>query len=75
MKKTEINGCTVLTADEGMRIVKNDGFVCGTVVWLAVNDVAENYTEITEEEAEELDKARHEAEDDYTKGYPANPEL
>lgn len=55
MKKKEINGCTVLTADAGKKIVK-DKFVCGTVVWLAVNDTEEDYTEITEEEAEELEK-------------------
>lgn len=55
MKKTEINGCTVLTADAGKKIVK-DNFVCGTVVWLAVNDTAEDYTEITEEEAEKMER-------------------
>ena len=56
MKKTEINGCTVLEADAGKKIVKDNEFVCGTVVWLAVNDTEEDYTEITEKETEELEK-------------------
>ena len=56
MKKTAINDCTVLTADAGMKIVKDNEFVCGTVVWLAVNDTAEDYTEITEEEAEKMER-------------------
>ena len=54
MKKTEINGCTVLTADEGKKIVKGNDFVCGTEVWLAGNDTADAYKEITEEDAQRL---------------------
>ena len=54
MRKTEINGCTVLTADEGKKIVKGNDFVCGTEVWLAGNDTAEGYKEITEEEAQRM---------------------
>ncbi len=54
MKKTEINGCTVLTADEGKKIVKGNDFVCGMEVWLAGNDTADGYKEITEEEAQRM---------------------
>ena len=62
MKKTEINGCTVLEADAGKKIVKDNEFVCGTVVWLAVNDTEEDYTEITEEEAKEMERKEKEEE-------------
>lgn len=61
MKKTEINGCTVLTADAGKKIVK-DNFVCGTVVWLAVGDVTDAYKEVSVEEADALEKAQRETE-------------
>lgn len=60
MKKKEINGCTVLTADEGKKMVKNNEFVCGTVVWLAVGDVADAYKEVGVEEADALEKAQRE---------------
>lgn len=61
MKKTEINGCTVLTADEGKKIVKGNDFVCGTEVWLAGNDTADGYKEITEEEAQRMIEAQRKA--------------
>ena len=61
MKKTEINGCTVLTADAGKKIVK-DNFVCGTVVWLAVGDATDAYKEVSVEEADALEKAQRETE-------------
>lgn len=61
MKKTEINGCTVLTADAGMKIVK-DNFVCGTVVWLAVGDAIDAYKEVSVEEADAMEKAQREKE-------------
>lgn len=61
MKKTEINGCTVLTADEGKKIVK-DNFVCGTVVWLAVGDATDAYKEVSIEEADAMEKAQRETE-------------
>ena len=61
MKKTEINGCTVLTADAGKKIVK-DNFVCGTVVWLAVGDSTDAYKEVSVEEADALEKAQGETE-------------
>lgn len=61
MKKTEINGCTVLEADAGKKIVK-DNFVCGTVVWLAVGDVTDAYKEVSIEEADAMEKAQRETE-------------
>lgn len=62
MKKTEINGCTVLTADAGKKIVKDNEFVCGTVVWLAVGDATDAYKEVSIEEADALEKAQRETE-------------
>lgn len=62
MKKTEINGCTVLTADAGKKIVKDNEFVCGTVVWLAVGDSTDAYKEVSIEEADALEKAQGETE-------------
>ena len=61
MKKEEINGCTVLEADAGKKIVK-DNFVCGTVVWLAVGDATDAYKEVSVEEADALEKAQRETE-------------
>lgn len=61
MKKTEINGCTVLTADAGKKIVK-DNFVCGTVAWLAVGDDTDAYKEVSVEEADAMEKAQMETE-------------
>ena len=61
MKKTEINGCTVLEADAGKKIVK-DNFVCGTEVWLAGNDTADAYKEVSVEEADAMEKAQRETE-------------
>lgn len=61
MKKKEINGCTVLEADAGKKIVK-DNFVCGTVVWLAVGDATEAYKEVSVEEADAMEKAQRETE-------------
>lgn len=62
MRKTEINGCTVLTADEGKKIVKGNDFVCGTEVWLAGNDTADAYKEVSIEEADAIEKAQRETE-------------
>lgn len=62
MKKTEINGCTVLTADAGKKIVKDNEFVCGTVVWLAVGDATEAYKEVSMEEADAMEKSQRETE-------------
>lgn len=60
MKKTEINGCTVLEADAGKKIVKDNEFVCGTVVWLAVGDATDAYKEVSVEEADAMEKAQQE---------------
>ena len=62
MKKTEINGCTVLEADAGKKIVKDNEFVCGTVVWLAVGDATNAYKEVSVEEANAMEKAQRETE-------------
>lgn len=62
MKKKEINGCTVLEADAGKKIVKDNEFVCGTVVWLAVGDVTDAYKEVSVEEADAMEKAQRETE-------------
>ena len=61
MKKKEINGCTVLEADAGKKIVK-DNFVCGTVVWLAVGDTTDAYKEVSVVEADAMEKAQRETE-------------
>lgn len=61
MKKKEINGCTVLTADAGKKIVK-DKFVCGTVAWLAVGDDTDAYKEVSVEEADAMEKVQRETE-------------
>lgn len=61
MKKEEINGCTVLEADAGKKIVK-DNFVCGTVVWLAVGDATDAYKEVSVEEADAMEKAQRKTE-------------
>lgn len=63
MKKTEINGCTVLEADAGKKIVKDNEFVCGTVVWLAVGDATDAYKEVSVEEADALEYSQRETED------------
>lgn len=49
MTKTTENGVTVLTADTRMRLTNGETF--GSVVRLAGGDSADNWTEITEEEA------------------------
>lgn len=62
MKKKEINGCTVLEADARKKIVKDNEFVCGTVVWLAVGDAIDAYKEVSVEEADAMEKAQRETE-------------
>ena len=63
MQKMIENGITVLTADVGMRLTNGNAF--GSVVCLGVHDSAENWTEITEAEAEEL-QARMSEDDELT---------
>jgi hypothetical protein len=43
---------TVLKADEGLTLTNGEAF--GKVVYLGINDSADNWHEITDEEAEEL---------------------
>ena len=42
----------VLKADEGMTLTNGEAF--GKVVYLGINDSAENWHEITDEDAEEM---------------------
>ena len=44
----------VLKADEGMTLTNGEAF--GKVVYLGINDSAENWHEITDEESKELRK-------------------
>lgn len=53
--KTSTIKITKLTAAEGMTLTSGDTF--GKVIYLGVNDKAENWTEITDAEAEERQKA------------------
>lgn len=46
---------TVLKADEGMTLTNGEAF--GKVVYLGINDNADNWHEITDEEAEEMQTA------------------
>ena len=46
---------TVLKADEGMTLTNGESF--GKVVYLGINDTADNWHEITDEEAEEIQTA------------------
>lgn len=61
MQKNIINGITVLTADDGMKLTNGNTF--GTVVQLGVNDSGSNWYEITVAEAEELQAKMLEAEE------------
>ena len=54
MKTTIENGVTVLTADDGMKLTNNSSFV--TVVRLGKEDDGQSWHEITDAEAEELQK-------------------
>ena len=49
---------TVLKADEGMTLTNGEAF--GKVVYLGINDSADNWHEITDEEAEEMQTAEPE---------------
>lgn len=52
MQKTIINGITVLTAYDGMKLTNGEAF--GTTVQLGVNDSESNWHEVTEAEAEQM---------------------
>ena len=51
---------TVIKADEGMTLTNGEAF--GKVVYLGINDSADNWHEITDEEAEEMQTAEIETE-------------
>lgn len=52
MQKSIINGITVLTADDGMKLT--NGEAVGATVCLGVKDSADNWQEVTEAEAEAM---------------------
>ena len=52
---------TVITPDNGMKLTNAERTVFVSQVTLAKNDSADNWTEITDAEAEELQKALEEA--------------
>lgn len=60
MKQKEINGYTVLEADEGMVLLKGGEFICGKTAWLAMGDTTDAYKEVTVEEANALEKTQQE---------------
>ena len=54
---------TVITPDDGMKLTNAERTVFVSQVTLAKNDSADNWTEITDAEAEELQKALEEAQE------------
>ena len=52
---------TVLKADEGMTLTNGEAF--GKVVYLGKNDSADNWHEITDEDAEELQNTESEVDE------------
>ena len=50
-------GFTLIIADEGMKLLNKDKSVIASSVALAVNDDAGNWTEITQDEADEIQAA------------------
>ena len=52
---------TVITPDDGMKLTNAERTVFVSQVTLAKNDSADNWTEITDAEAEELQRALEEA--------------
>lgn len=59
--KTEKVEITMLEASEGMTLINKDGVTMGKRVFLSVNDSVENWSEITDAEADEI-RVRLEAE-------------
>ena len=59
--KTEKVEITMIEASEGMTLINKDGKTMGKRVYLSVNDSVENWSEITDAEADEI-RARLEAE-------------
>ena len=60
--KTEKVEITFIEASEGMTLVSKDGKTMGKKIYLSVNDAVENWSEITDAEAEEI-RERIEAEE------------
>ena len=60
--KTENVEITFIEASEGMTLINKDGKTMGKKIYLSVNDAVENWSEITDAEAEEI-RARIEAEE------------
>ena len=61
--KTEKVEITMIEASEGMTLINKDGRTMGKKVYLSISDSVENWSEITDAEAEEI-RARLEAEAD-----------
>lgn len=61
MKIDNSKNYTVITPDDGMKLTNTDRTVFVSRVALAKNDSTDNWTEITDAEAEELQKALEEA--------------
>ena len=60
--KTEKVEITCIEASEGMTLINKDGKTMGKKIYLSVNDAIENWSEITDTEAEEI-RERIEAEE------------
>lgn len=60
--KTEKVEITCIEASEGMTLINKDGKTMGKKIYLSVNDAVENWSEITDTEAEEI-RERIEAEE------------
>ena len=60
--KTEKVEITMIEASEGMTLINKDGKTMGKKIYLSVNDSVENWSEITDAEAEEI-RERIEAEE------------
>ena len=61
--KTEKVEITCIEASEGMTLINKDGRTMGKKVYLSISDSVENWSEITDAEADEI-RARLEAEAD-----------
>ena len=60
--KTEKVEITCIEASEGMTLINKDGRTMGKKIYLSVNDAVENWSEITDAEADEIQE-RLEAEE------------
>lgn len=60
--KTEKVEITCIEASDGMTLINKDGRTMGKKLYLSINDSVENWSEITDAEAEEI-RERIEAEE------------